>query len=94
MVQLPITGQIHYNSDTDNWEMYDGHGWQVVIVDEKYKIHALWQKWRAWKPVQDIHGRWHWGKTVYRRKINTYVNHDDWARYEYGTIFDVLKDTR
>ena len=50
-----------------------------------------WRKWFAWRPVT-VHGNRVWLKTVYRRKINTYVDMDDWARYEYGTIFDVLTD--
>lgn len=50
-----------------------------------------WKKWFAWYPVQ-VHSKRVWLKTVYRRKINTYVDMDDWARYEYGTIFDVLTD--
>ena len=50
-----------------------------------------WKKWFAWYPVK-VHGQRAWLKTVYRRKINTYVDMEDWARYEYGTIFDVLTD--
>lgn len=52
---------------------------------------SLWKKWFAWHPVK-VHGQRTWFKTVYRRKINTYVDMDNWARYEYGTIFDVLTD--
>lgn len=51
-----------------------------------------WKPWFAWRPVKDIHGVWHWWETVYRKSSNTYVNHDDWKRYHYGTIFDALKD--
>ena len=50
-----------------------------------------WKKWFAWYPVK-VHNKRTWLKTVYRRKINTYVDMDNWARYEYGTIFDVLTD--
>jgi hypothetical protein len=50
-----------------------------------------WEQWFAWRPVK-VHGKRTWLKTVYRRIINTYVDMDDWARYEYGTIFDVLTD--
>jgi hypothetical protein len=53
--------------------------------------YMAWKKWFAWYPVI-IHGQKIWLKTIYRRKINTYVDMDDWARYEYGTIFDVLTD--
>jgi hypothetical protein len=54
-------------------------------------VKSPWEKWLAWYPVK-VHNERVWLKTVYRRKINTYVDMDDWARYEYGTIFDVLTD--
>ena len=50
-----------------------------------------WKTWFAWRPVV-IRGERIWLKTVYRRCINTYVDHDNWKRYEYGTLFDVIKD--
>ncbi len=50
-----------------------------------------WCKWFAWRPVK-INGRRVWLKTVYRRCINTYVDYDNWKRYEYGNIFDILKE--
>jgi len=53
--------------------------------------YSSWQKWFAWYPVK-IHNKRVWLKTIYRRKINTYVDMEDWARYEYGTVFDVLTD--
>lgn len=53
--------------------------------------YSSWCEWFAWHPVK-VHGNRVWLKTVYRRKINTYVDMDNWARYEYGTIFDVLTD--
>lgn len=53
---------------------------------------APWQPWFAWYPVK-VKGRWTWFKKVYRKEIHkTYVNHDDWTRYEYGDVFDVLKN--
>ena len=52
---------------------------------------APWKPWFAWRPVK-LKGRRVWFKKIYRRKINTYVDHDDWARYEYGDMFDVLKE--
>jgi len=44
----------------------------------------------VWKPVRDIHGKRHWLKKVYRREKNRMV----WPQqgWEYGTIFDVLRD--
>ena len=50
-----------------------------------------WEKWFAWYPVK-IHSRRVWLKTVYRRSIHSYADLDDWQRYEYGTIFDILKE--
>lgn len=52
-------------------------------------ITGPWVKWFAWYPVR-VHNKRTWLKTIYRRKINTYVDVEHWARYEYGTIFDVL----
>ena len=44
----------------------------------------------AWYPVK-VYDEWKWLTKVYRREIpKSYVNYDDWTRYEYGTIFDVL----
>jgi hypothetical protein len=44
----------------------------------------------AWKPVKDIHGKRHWLKKIYRRELNQYV----WPPqgWEYGNMFDVLRD--
>ena len=50
-----------------------------------------WKEWFAWRPVK-IKNKRIWMKKVYRRSINTYVDQDDWTRYEYGDIFDVLKE--
>ncbi len=50
-----------------------------------------WEQWFAWYPVK-VHNERVWLKTVYRRCINTYVDMDNWKRYEYGDVFDLLKD--
>ncbi len=49
-----------------------------------------WESMFAWKSVKDIHGKRHWLKKVYRREKNRMV----WPSqgWEYGTVFDVLKD--
>lgn len=52
-----------------------------------------WSKWFAWYPVR-VHGKRIWLTMTYRRCINTYVDMDNWSRYEYGTIFDVLQDSK
>ena len=48
-----------------------------------------WEKWFAWYPVK-VNSNYTWLKTVYRRCINAYADMDDWTRYEYGTLFDVI----
>lgn len=50
-----------------------------------------WKEWYAWRPVK-VKGKRVWLKKVYRRCINTYVDHDDWKRWEYGNVFDVIKE--
>lgn len=50
-----------------------------------------WRQWFAWYPVK-VHSKRVWLKTVYRRSLLTYVDMDDWQRYEYGTIFDIIKE--
>lgn len=49
-----------------------------------------WQRWFAWHPVTTIAKQRMWMKPVYRRCINTYVDYDNWKRYEYADIFDVI----
>jgi hypothetical protein len=68
--------------------MFDGT-WGTTYVPRKQTA-SPWQEWFAWRPVK-IHGKRVWCKTVFRRCINTYVDHDNWKRYEYGTLFDVIK---
>lgn len=58
------------------------------LLDQGHK----WQRWFAWKPVRDIHGNWHWLKEIFRMRGNTYVDHENWTWYHYGTIFDVIKN--
>ena len=48
-----------------------------------------WEQWFAWYPVK-VHNKRIWLKTVYRRSIHSYADLDDWQRYEYGTLFDVM----
>jgi hypothetical protein len=52
----------------------------------------MWQPWFAWHPVR-LGRQWVWLKRIYRQQLNTYVDHDDWARYRYGTVLDILKST-
>ena len=89
MVQLPVKGQLRYNGNTDNWEIYNGLTW-CVKVDEPCDDQPKWEKWWAWKPVR-INGRWTCFKTVYRRQ--PWLEHNNYPGYEYGTLFDVIKDS-
>lgn len=63
---------------------------QASQIARKQEV-GPWKEWYAWRPVQ-VKGKRVWLKKVYRRRINTYVDQDDWTRYEYGTVFDVLKE--
>lgn len=76
--QLPRLNEMWEGNDTGTW------------VPRKAEMHP-WEQWYAWRPIK-VNGKRVWLKKVYRRCINTYVDHDDWKRYEYGTIFDVLKN--
>jgi hypothetical protein len=60
-------------------------------VSELLNAGHKWESWYAWRPVKDTHGARHWFTEVYRLRGNTYVDHDDWSWYYYGTVFDVLK---
>jgi hypothetical protein len=48
-----------------------------------------WQPYFAKLPIK-IKGKWFWRSTVYRREKNRVV----WPKqgYEFGTVFDVLRD--
>ena len=70
--------------------MFNGDGWGTTYVPRKQIVHE-WEPWFAWRPVK-IHGRRVWLKPIYRRCINTYYDMDDWLKWEYGDLFDVLKD--
>jgi len=52
-----------------------------------------WKPWFAWRPVTTVSGKRVWFARIYRRYINTYVDQEDWTRYEYGNMFDVIKGT-
>ena len=49
-----------------------------------------WELVFAWKPVRDIHGKRHWLRKIYRREKSRVIY--PWQGWEYGTLFDVLKD--
>jgi hypothetical protein len=51
-----------------------------------------WEQVFAWLPVH-IHGKRKWLTKVWRREIVVYGDRkNEPPRYEYGTLFDVIKD--
>lgn len=56
------------------------------LIDQGHE----WESWYAWKPVR-VNDKWTWLEEVYRLPGNTYVDHDNWTWYHYGTLLDVLK---
>lgn len=60
------------------------------IIARKIDV-SSWEEWFAWRPVK-VNGKRVWLKRVYRRDLNTPVEFDNWRKYDYGTIFDVIKD--
>lgn len=56
------------------------------------RIKEDWEKWFAWHPVA-INGKRVWGRMVYRRYCYTRIFGERFNEtYEYGNLFDVLKD--
>lgn len=89
----PVAGEIRWNASTYNYEAYNGTQW--YIMGEGGTTKRPWVKWWAWYPVQDIHGHWHWAHSLYRKVHNVQPNRtqfDNWNRYVYGTLLDVLRD--
>jgi len=66
---------------------YDHHD---TFVARKIEV-SPWKTWFAWRPVKTVSGQKVWLERISRRCINTYVDMDNWKRYEYGTLFDVIK---
>jgi hypothetical protein len=63
----------------------------MARVEEQNK--EPWKPWFAWRPVK-VNNHYSWFKIVYRRPIpKTYSTYDDWTRYQYGTIFDAIRDS-
>lgn len=73
------------------WKSYTKKMEELNEVHVPRKMHP-WKEWFAWRPVK-VHGKRVWLKRVYRRRpAHWSVEYDNWKRYEYGTVFDVLKD--
>lgn len=69
-----------------------GKQWSGVIIDELPRKNP-WRPYRLKLFPKKINDRWYKpGDVVYRRRINDgYANVGEWAKYEYGDEFDVLK---
>jgi hypothetical protein len=67
--------------------------WNIVYNDPYHKP-GEWKQWYAWCPVKTIHGDWVCRENVFRRKAaqGTYDDKGNKIKYEYGNIFDVLKE--
>jgi hypothetical protein len=51
-----------------------------------------WEDWYAWYPVTTISGQRVWMKPISRRVIMKYGDPRLVVEYEYGTVFDILKE--
>lgn len=69
--------------------MYDAgpDPWQAVLP--KYK----WEPWFAWYPVT-VHGKRKWMTKIWRKVIMRREDMTLYADYEYGNMFDVIKDEK
>lgn len=54
---------------------------------------SSWEKWFAWRPIKMQHKKV-WLKYVYRRSFISYFDLDNHVHYEYGTLIDVLRNTK
>jgi hypothetical protein len=66
------------------------YGPHDTFVARKVEV-SPWEPWFAWRSVKTVSGQKVWMERIFRRCINTYVDMDNWKRYEYGTLFDVIK---
>lgn len=65
---------------------------QVLDFNMSNSTSVPWEKWYAWHPVK-VKGKWKWFKTVYRKYNWAKSTEQPFGKgYDYGTIFDVLKD--
>lgn len=58
-------------------------------------MRSQWAKWFAWYPVRLINGQLVWLKTVYYQK--EWMFDDETGLYmvhQYGTLFDVMKNSK
>jgi hypothetical protein len=62
-----------------------GNVWRKIEIEP-------WQIWFAWRPVKTVTGEQIWFKKIYRRTTWHFGgDNGQWAKYEYGNLFDILK---
>lgn len=74
--------------------IYNSENWGTInMTQRKHKpiIKGDWKPWFAWFPIKTDDGIV-WLKPMYRRRVCAYVYNDIVTYYQYGTIFDILKD--
>lgn len=72
-------------------EMYEGGTYTAGGITQQGPFFTPWKQWFAWRPVRTLSGELAWMRKIYRRAYEkTYVNHDDWTRYQYGSLLDVI----
>jgi hypothetical protein len=52
-----------------------------------------WEDWWAWYPVTTIGGERIWLKKICRRVVMKYGDQRLQLEYEYGTVFDILRES-
>jgi len=70
--------------------MFDGSYANSLFTKQ---VKNPWEDWWAWHPVTTISGYRVWLKPICRRVKMKYGDQRLHAEWEYGTVFDVLKDT-
>ncbi len=68
--------------------------WNIRYQNDDCDKPGEWTQWYAWCPVKTIHGEWVCREKVFRRKAapGAYDDNGNKIKYEYGNIFDVLKE--
>ena len=63
------------------------------MTDEIVSIQHNWWKSFALLPCRTISGKWIWLEVVYKRVVWRYTGFTDEPFTEYGTLFDVIKNS-
>ena len=70
-------------------DLDDNRKFRLDLTYESEGIVYPWSKWYAWYPIK-VNGNLLWLTHVYRRKVIYTIKGGQ--GYEYGTVFDLLKD--